>query len=200
MARYSAEHKRASRERILRAATRLFKTRGYVGTGLNDVMEAAGLTIGTFYAHFESKAALFAEVFVAAAAQSSRWHRDAIEQGRALDGLLVGYLNDKHRVSVETGCPFAAMLSDLPRTPPETRRRIEDFLNHYLATTASALGDGGRPAREVLLATLSVMFGAVALARSVASDKFAREILVSARAMALRGSAGTRRSARRTRD
>src|SRR5476649_1270119 len=43
-------------------AARLFRRRGYAGTNIDDIMLAAGLTRGSFYAHFQSKDELFAEV------------------------------------------------------------------------------------------------------------------------------------------
>src|SRR5258708_20249365 len=43
-------------------AGRLFRLRGYAGTNIDDIMLAAGLTRGAFYAHFKSKEELFAQV------------------------------------------------------------------------------------------------------------------------------------------
>lgn len=55
----SKAHKERSRQRILDAAADLFVAHGYEGVGINAIMEAAELTRGAFYAHFESKAQLF---------------------------------------------------------------------------------------------------------------------------------------------
>lgn len=41
--------------RILNQAKRLFLERGYHGTSIDDITEAAGLTKGALYWHFESK-------------------------------------------------------------------------------------------------------------------------------------------------
>src|SRR3954463_10394706 len=43
---------------IIRTAARLFRERGFDAVSINDVMTAAGLTVGGFYRHFESKEAL----------------------------------------------------------------------------------------------------------------------------------------------
>ena len=51
-----------TRAEILDHAGRLFRLRGYAGTNIDDIMLAAGLTRGAFYAHFKSKDELFAEV------------------------------------------------------------------------------------------------------------------------------------------
>jgi AcrR family transcriptional regulator len=43
------------REAILEAATRLFSTRGYADTGIDDIGEAVGITGPAVYRHFASK-------------------------------------------------------------------------------------------------------------------------------------------------
>jgi len=47
--------KEVRRSRILRAATRLFTTRGYAATGIDDIAERARLAPGTLYNYFPSK-------------------------------------------------------------------------------------------------------------------------------------------------
>ncbi|MGN6101053.1 MAG: TetR/AcrR family transcriptional regulator, partial [Devosia sp.] len=43
------------RQELLDIALKLFATRGYDETSVNDVIEAAGLSKGAFYHHFSSK-------------------------------------------------------------------------------------------------------------------------------------------------
>src|ERR1700679_4184514 len=50
----------AHRGRILDAAGRLFRRRGFDDVTVADVMKEAGLTHGAFYGHFASKEALIA--------------------------------------------------------------------------------------------------------------------------------------------
>src|ERR1700749_4512670 len=52
------ERKDATHERILDAAAGLRRGPGIAGARIADVMRAAGLTVGGFYAHFGSKEAL----------------------------------------------------------------------------------------------------------------------------------------------
>src|SRR3954464_11801015 len=47
-----------TRERLLRAAADVFAGRGYDGTRVADIAEAAGLSNGAMYAYFGSKAEL----------------------------------------------------------------------------------------------------------------------------------------------
>src|SRR5215467_13115557 len=58
MPRYPTEHWEQTHERILEASDRLLKERGIGRSSIAEVMQAAGLTVGGFYAHFPSKQAL----------------------------------------------------------------------------------------------------------------------------------------------
>lgn len=71
-----------TRERILTAARRLFAERGFNGTSVGDIEEAAGLTprSGALYKHFPSKQA----VLVAVIGQ----HTDAVEEMRSQLALM----------------------------------------------------------------------------------------------------------------
>ena len=62
MARYGKEHKVLTRRRIIDAASKRFKQDGFDGSGVATLMSDAGLTNGAFYAHFESKHDLVANV------------------------------------------------------------------------------------------------------------------------------------------
>ncbi|MCA9774876.1 MAG: helix-turn-helix transcriptional regulator, partial [Myxococcales bacterium] len=73
----SPDKKARTRAQILEAAARLFRERGYAGVSVQDVMAAAGLTVGGFYAHFPSKEALYAEAFAHALDERSAFYRAA---------------------------------------------------------------------------------------------------------------------------
>ncbi len=51
----SREQMAQNRLRILEAASRLFRDKGFEAVSVVEVMKAAGLTHGGFYGHFESK-------------------------------------------------------------------------------------------------------------------------------------------------
>src|SRR5260221_12464093 len=55
-----------TRKRIVETAATEFRRNGIEGTGLADLMGAAGLTHGGFYRHFDSKDHLLAESCAAA--------------------------------------------------------------------------------------------------------------------------------------
>jgi len=52
-----------TRQRLLKAAADCFARQGYAGTSVAQVCQAAGVSKGAFYHHFDSKQALFLSLF-----------------------------------------------------------------------------------------------------------------------------------------
>jgi len=51
-----------TRDRLVKAGKRLFGERGYHETNIHDITGSLDLAVGSFYTHFESKEAFFAEI------------------------------------------------------------------------------------------------------------------------------------------
>jgi AcrR family transcriptional regulator len=64
------------RERLVAAAIELFYTHGFAAIGLDQVIEAAGVTKTTFYKHFEGKD----DLMVAAVKRRDEWESQAWER------------------------------------------------------------------------------------------------------------------------
>ena len=167
--------KEATHERIVEAAARAIRRSGYRGTGVADIMKDAGLTHGGFYAHFESREAMLAEAADRAGAESVAT-LERIAAGappeKALQTLMRAYLSKEHLQSVESGCPIAALGSEMPRQAPEVRRAATRRIKEAIDLVARQLPEWGKPgAHEQALATLSTMVGAMVLARAVDDPK-----------------------------
>ena len=92
--RYPASETAEKHERILNEAARLFRERGFAGAGVAEIMKAAGLTHGAFYAHFPSKGALAAEAVARAFAQSEdRIYASATDATDPRRAFLDSYLS-----------------------------------------------------------------------------------------------------------
>src|SRR5215208_5030786 len=163
--------KEATHERIVQAAARAIRRSGYSGTGVADIMKDAGLTHGGFYAHFDSREAMLAEAADRAGAESvATLERitSAAPPEKALQTLIRAYLSKEHLMGAESGCPIAALGSEVPRQPPEVRRAATRRIKEAIDLVARQLPDWGKPAaHEQALATLSTMVGALVLARAV---------------------------------
>jgi AcrR family transcriptional regulator len=167
--------KEATHERIVEAAARAIRRSGYSGTGVADIMKDAGLTHGGFYAHFDSREAMLAEAADRAGAESVAT-LERIASGappeKALQTLMRAYLSKEHVEGPETGCPMAALGSEMPRQAPEVRRAATRRIKEAVDLVARQLPEWGKPgAHEKALATLSTMVGALVLARAVDDPK-----------------------------
>lgn len=69
----------ATYQRILHAAGQTFRDRGYAGTRMTDIAEAAGIHHGGIYHYFESRDQLVGELMMGALQQSYRGVRDAVD-------------------------------------------------------------------------------------------------------------------------
>ena len=123
--RKSKEEAAETRKRIVTAAAGEFREHGIVATGLADLMKAAGLTHGGFYKHFESKDQVVAE----ACAEAVRVLMEKLEAAPSKGSALGSYLSIRHRDDPATGCPLAALGSELARSDEKTREAAtEGFL------------------------------------------------------------------------
>lgn len=188
--RATKEEAAKTRTRIVKAAGRIFREKGFAGAGVDEVMAAAGLTRGGFYRHFPSKDALAAEACAAVIRRTGEeWRKAAAEAGpAAYDALLARYLTAAHRDRPELGCIFAALGADAGRrADPALTRIFADGLESLTGVLADAIPDGGEK-REKALTALATLAGALMLARASAGQPISDEIL---RAVAARlGAAG----------
>jgi TetR/AcrR family transcriptional regulator, transcriptional repressor for nem operon len=149
--------KARTRAEILDHAARLFRLRGHAGTNIDDIMLAAGLTRGAFYAHFTSKDDLFAET---------------IRTGQGLLGQLRGgeppaalkaYLDKTNLAASAQGCTLAALAGDVARATLAARLAYANVLYATIGELAR-----GRPRKLDADATVAAILavGAVTLARA----------------------------------
>jgi TetR/AcrR family transcriptional regulator, transcriptional repressor for nem operon len=181
--RRSQEDAAKTRARIVDEASRLFRARGIDATSVADVMSAAGLTVGGFYRHFESKEDLVVEAIDAASRETADRHlaRSASEDGNNLLALFDTYLSDAHRKHPGLGCPVAALCSEVAHGSKTTKRAFTGALERLLTGIGAAGGPSSKADRASALFAASAAVGAVVLARATHDESLARELLSAAR-------------------
>src|ERR1700733_10433194 len=153
-----AEH----RTRIMVAAARLFRQRGFDDVTVADVMREAGLTHGAFYGHFTSKEALIAAAVAHALPPAS--DGDATRPS-AVD-FADRYLSAPHRDNRESSCLFSSLGTEAARGSAELRRAVTGSVRRRIdLLTADAVGDTPPEKRRAAIAAWSAMVGAMVLAR-----------------------------------
>jgi len=183
--RYSAEHKQETRERIVRTASRHFRGRGGEGVAIADLMRKLNLTHGGFYRHFESKEQLFAEAVAKSFEDVRARFTDAVEKGSPggeLKVVIEHYLSPEHCAHPESGCPIAALASEIARYPRAVRSKIDRAMRDHIKKMARFLpGATDKERQRNCLVLLSGMGGALTLARSVADEGMRQNILQAAK-------------------
>jgi len=162
--RYAPEHNETARARILDAASRQFREHGIDGVGLAKIMAEAGLTVGTFYTHFESKETLLREVL----RRSLEARYEELAQGGDLETAVRAYLSPEHRDRPETGCPVASLASEVARHPRTTRSTLTSSLEPSLDLLVELLSKpkGKKVTRAEAGAFLGLLAGTLQLARA----------------------------------
>ena len=176
----SREQAAQNRERILDAAARLFRERGFEGIGVADTMKAAGLTHGGFYGHFSSKEDLIAQACARAFSGShERWSKMV---GRTpddpLSSIVHSYLSRRHRDDPGTGCTLAALGPDIARHDSGVRRAVADGLRSAFNLLSGLVpGKSEAARRQKAISTYATLVGAMIMARAVDDATLSQEIL-----------------------
>ncbi|CUU15657.1 TetR/AcrR family transcriptional repressor of nem operon [Bradyrhizobium sp. JR7.2] len=181
MARYDKGHRDTTRRHILDVASSQFRESGIAAVGLAGIMAEAGLTNGAFYTHFASKEDLVRAVLLDALERREQRHKDNLENGVALETVIRDYLSPRHRDRAATGCPTAALVSEIARHPKATREAFTGKMSDILALMAAQMPEG-TPAerRRRAIAAYATMVGALQLSRAVSDRQLSEEILENA--------------------
>jgi AcrR family transcriptional regulator len=90
--RVTAKVKEQTRDRILRAARKLFVSKGFDETTTRDIAARAGIAVGTLFNYFPSKEALGMAMVVEALESAAEEFQARRRGGETLDELLFGYV------------------------------------------------------------------------------------------------------------
>lgn len=184
MARYTPEHKDATRRRMIESSGRRFKRDGFDGAGISALVADAGLTNGAFYGHFASKDDLIANVVSAQlAAQLARV--EALPIGLSSVEIFVrDYLSAEHRDDPGDGCPSAALLDEITRQDFATREAYTDGARALIDAIARHLAEDdpgdSADARQRAIGLFTVLVSSLQLARAVTDPDLSDQVLASA--------------------
>jgi TetR/AcrR family transcriptional repressor of nem operon len=169
--RYPVKETAAKHERIVREASRLFRERGFENVSVAEVMKAADLTHGAFYAHFRSKEEL--QAAAVAYGQEVSLGRLQHNKKKTKGTFDDRYLSPWHRDNPGDGCTMAALGPEVARSAPELKAAFEQGLEDILSARG---GD-----RKEAIFWAAAMIGGVVLARAVRDARLSDEILKSVR-------------------
>jgi AcrR family transcriptional regulator len=189
---YSKEHKSKSKDRILKSATELFFRYGFDKVSITQVMKLARMTHGAFYAHFESKEALFSASFLETLRRSgtTRLTKKPFSI-KHLASLVTDYLNLRDPKKNNEPGPESILFNEIGSDNFEIKKLYEksySSLKKNLETRITALcrinklpfSADSETVSEKSRAILAALVGAVAIARSLPHEEEQKNILLTA--------------------
>ena len=127
-----------TRNRILDAALRLFRERGFAETTMRDVAAAAGVATGAAYYYYRSKEELVLAFYVRTDQEARPLFAEALAKSKKLDRRMRGLIEAKFTQFAEHRALLTALLKAGvdPRDPlspfgDETRPVREENINWY---------------------------------------------------------------------
>lgn len=180
--------KELTRQKIISAASKGFRSQGFSGIGVDGIAKEAGVTSGAFYAHLGSKNGAFKaalelgldEVIDAIPNFQTDFGENWIEE------FVNYYLGMKHRKDMENGCAMTSLSPEVARSDIEFRTIYEAKMNKIAELIADGLDGKSKADRTTRSwSLLGVLIGGLTMARAVKSKKIITEISCSIKATAI---------------
>jgi AcrR family transcriptional regulator len=165
-----------TRERLIDTAAELFWRQGYSQTGVNEIIQQAQATSGSFYHFFPTKEDLLLAVVdhVAEIFETEVFDPASDETGDAVERLFA-ILENYRRLLLESGFTFASpmgsLAAEVSENHPPVRARLAEIQTAWTERIQQLLTDSGEPLAggvdHAALAgfVISVVEGAVLQAR-----------------------------------
>ena len=167
---YSPDHKKGTRQRILKAAARLFNQKGFSEASIEGIMTAAGLTHGGFYRHFHSKDELYAEAvrnFLHPDVQEP-WQKprpELCDPNVSFARYVVdAYLSREHLDDLDGSCPLIGLPSDVARSSQTVKAAYREVVASMIRLFEA--NSNGPKAREQALVLIALCVGGMVLAEA----------------------------------
>ena len=187
---YPADHKKETRERILKSARHLFNRKGFAEVTIDEIMADAGLTRGGFYNHFDTKEALYSEAirqFLCDGPEA--WQRAYIDpsaNGGLLAKMIVeAYLSREHFEDRDGSCPMIGLPSDTARAGDGVKAAYREVLQMMAATFETNLPPSETSGRQRALALVALCVGGMVLSRAIDDPRLGEDLRNAARAHVL---------------
>ncbi|MFZ5733358.1 MAG: TetR/AcrR family transcriptional regulator [Pseudomonadota bacterium] len=188
----SQKQKAEHHQLLLEIAARTVREGGLQSLGIAKLMEAAGLTHGGFYSHFQSRDELIGETLNQAFDQARVDLFGAINrrrEGDFLSDFIKVYLNEHHRDHPELGCVVATLSSDVQRSDEATRDLYTERFRTYIGEIQELMSDGVKERETRAISLLCLMAGAIIVARTVTDDALSKKVLKAASKLANKAAA-----------
>ncbi len=175
-----------NRTRLLKAATKLFHTRGYAASSLKQLATASGVPLGNIYYYFKTKDELadavadgHLQVFRRLFADLDKRHADP---GQRLLAFLE-YPHAQRHVFTQRGCPVGLLAQELRKAGTDSQQSVRAIFHLQLDWFADQFALlGCKDAAELAEYMVAALQGAILLSHTFNDDAILTRQLTGLRA------------------
>lgn len=186
--RYKAGHREEARARMIAAAGRGFRRKGFGGIGVDGLAKEAEVTSGAFYGHFASKDDAFKEAVLAGLEEL----RGGIESFQTthpdnwVERFVDFYLGEKRTCDLGESCALQSLSPEVSRASDDVREVYQEGMIKVVEQIAKGLPSATlTERRKRAWALLSCLSGGVTMARAVSDPDTSLQIARSVKRAAL---------------
>ncbi|HEV7483438.1 MAG TPA: TetR/AcrR family transcriptional regulator [Solirubrobacterales bacterium] len=164
-----------TKERILDSSGELFRRQGYMGTGVKQILAAAGAPFGSLYHHFPGgKAELGAETVRRSGflygLLLGEFAGPEVELATGIRDFFAGAAETLVETDYADACPIATVALETASTDEELRQACADVFNAWIEGGTERFAMAGIPrdqARVLVIQMLAALEGAFVLSRAL---------------------------------
>jgi TetR/AcrR family transcriptional repressor of nem operon len=171
------EQKTENKEKILKAASKLYREHGIAGIGIGELSKSVGLTHGGFYRQFpEGKEQLVAEAITRIFDEYSElWATKS-----TVSEIVESYVSEEHRKDRLQSCPIPTLAADVSRLGGAVGESWTQGLRSLISILMTREGPDGLPvSEEKALQIIASMSGAMVIAKASSDPQLTRNLLAA---------------------
>ncbi|CAN5862453.1 TetR/AcrR family transcriptional regulator [soil metagenome] len=170
----------STRDRLIETTAELFRRQGYTGTGVKQIVEAAGAPFGSMYHHFPNgkedlgahtirwSGAIYGELI-------DLFYGSEPDVVAATSRFFEGAADTVRDTDYADACPIATVALEVASTNEPLREATAEVFEAWLAALDRHLEAGGvADPRPVSVALFALLEGAFLLARATRDDSYVR--------------------------
>lgn len=169
------EQRLLNKEKILTAASRLYREHGIEGIGIGELSKSVGLTHGGFYRQFpEGKEQLVAEAIT----RTFDEYRDIWSPLTTTSEAVKVYVTQAHRDNKHDSCPIPTLAADVARLGGTASESYTKGVRRLLNTLMEKKGDlENGTSEERAMQILASISGAMIIAKAMSDPALATKFM-----------------------
>lgn len=138
-----------SREKLIEHAAKLFLTKGYSATGINEILESAAMSKGSFYFYFSSKKELAIHVSEFYRIKTKKWLETRFQNKEpGWEEFINAFIGDRIEDAKNDnylGCPAAVLGIETAFSEPDIAKESTIILKELIDQFDTVLKNSGIP-------------------------------------------------------